>query len=293
MNLRAVLQRTQRGFRDDLRLHAVAVISLIVAFLCLGAALLSVENLTRIAERWSRTQHLTVYLRSDAREDDVKQLRLSLEGLREVTKLEYISPAAAREQFAQQTRIGQSVVGLPDDAFPASLELQLSDGTEAARVEKLAQRVAQFSAVEEVETYRSFVGQFHTLLEAGRSGAVLLALLVLVCVLAVIGNTIRLAVLNRKREIEVLKLCGATDAFVRGPFLVEGVLQAVMAASLAMVLLLFAYLVVRDRIETTLATLTGVTTEFLSPLTVLAVIGLAGALGGLGSALSLRRYLQV
>lgn len=293
MNLRAVLQRTQRGFRDDMRLHAVAVISLIVAFLCLGAALLSVENLSRIAERWSRTQHLTIYLRADARDQDVSQLRLSLEGLREIAKAEYVSPQRAREQFAQQSRIAQSVVGLPDDAFPASLELDLAPGTDAARIEKLAQRVTQFSAVEEVETYRSFVSQFHTLLDAGRSGAAILALLVLVCVLAVIGNTIRLAVLNRKREIEVLKLCGATDAFVRGPFLVEGVLQAVMASSLAMVMLLFAYLVVRGRIETTLATLTGVTTEFLSPLTVLGVIVLAGLIGGLGSVLSLRRYLQV
>lgn len=293
MSLRAVLQRTQRGFRDDMRLHAVAVVSLIVAFLCLDTALLSVENLGRVAERWSRTQHLTVYLRADAREEDISQLRLSLEGLREVAKTDYVSPTRAREQFARQTRIAQSVAGLPDDAFPASLELELTAATDAARIDKLAQRLAQFSAVEEVETYRSFVGQFHTLLEAGRSGALVLALLVLVCVLAVIGNTIRLAVLNRKREIEVLKLCGATDAFVRGPFLVEGVLQAVMAASLSMVLLLFAYLVVRGRIETTLATLTGVTTEFLSPLTVLAVIALAGLIGGLGSALSLRRYLQV
>jgi cell division transport system permease protein len=293
MNLRAVLQRTQRGFRDDMRLHAVAVISLIVAFLCLGAALLSVENLSRIAERWSRTQHLTIYLRADAREQDVSQLRLSLEGLREITKTEYVSPQRAREQFAQQSRIAQSVAGLPDDAFPASLELDLAPGTEAGRIEKLAQRVTQFSAVEEVETYRSFVSQFHMLLDAGRSGAAILALLVLVCVLAVIGNTIRLAVLNRKREIEVLKLCGATDAFVRGPFLVEGVLQALMASSVAMVMLLFAYLVVRGRIESTLASLTGVTMEFLSPLTVLSVIALAGLIGGLGSVLSLRRYLQV
>ncbi|HTU61357.1 MAG TPA: FtsX-like permease family protein, partial [Polyangiales bacterium] len=135
--------------------------------------------------------------------------------------------------------------------------------------------------------------QFHTLLQAGRTGAWVLSLLVLICVLAVIGNTIRLAVLNRKDEIEVLKLCGATDSFVRSPFLVEGVLQAVMSASLAMVLLLFAYLLMRGRVETTLTTFTGVSSVFLSPITVACVIGAAGALGGLGSALSLRRYLKV
>jgi hypothetical protein len=60
MDLGAIFKRARRGFRDDLRLHAVAVASLIVAFLCLGAALLSVENLSRISQRWSRTQHLSI-----------------------------------------------------------------------------------------------------------------------------------------------------------------------------------------------------------------------------------------
>jgi cell division transport system permease protein len=293
MNLQAILQRTQRGFRDDLRLHAVAVVSLIVAFLCLGTALLSVENLSRVSDRWSQTQHITVYLRADAREQDVAQLRTMLVDLKEIAKVEHVTATRARELFAQQTNLNPSASLLSDDAFPASLELDLTRGLAVERLDKLAQAIGQFAAVEEVETYRSFVSQFHTLLEAGRSGALVLALLVLVCVLAVIGNTIRLAVLNRKAEIEVLKLCGATDSFVRSPFLVEGVLQAVMSASIAMVLLLFAYLILRGRVEATIATFTGVETVFLSPLTVASVVTAAGVIGCLGSALSLRRYLKV
>jgi cell division transport system permease protein len=293
MSFQAILQRTQRGFRNDLRLHAVAVVSLVVAFLCLGTALLGVENLGRIAERWSQTQHLTVYLRADASTEAVTQLRSSLANLREIKQVEYVSAAQARDLFLQQTQLGTEPGALADDVFPASLELELAARLAPERLEKLAQAVGQFPAVEEVETYRAFVGQFHSLLDAGRSGAWVLAMLVLICVLAVIGNTIRLAVLNRKDEIEVLKLCGATDSFVRSPFLVEGVLQAVMSASLAMVLLLFAYLLLRARVESTLITFTGVSSVFLSPITVSLVILAAGALGGLGSALSLRRHLKV
>ena len=293
MSLQAVFQRTQRGFRNDLRLHAVAVVSLIVAFLCLGTALLGIENLSRVADRWSETQHLTVYVRADASAEAVAQLRSSLTNLREVSKVELVSAAQAREQFLQQTSVSAEPSVLGDDVFPASLEIDLSSRLPSERLDKLVQGIGQFAAAEEVETYRTFIGQFHTLLQAGRTGAWVLSLLVLICVLAVIGNTIRLAVLNRKDEIEVLKLCGATDSFVRSPFLVEGVLQAVMSASLAMVLLLFAYLLMRGRVETTLTTFTGVSSVFLSPITVACVIGAAGALGGLGSALSLRRYLKV
>ena len=293
MSLQAIFQRTQRGFRNDLRLHAVAVVSLIVAFLCLGTALLGIENLSRVADRWSETQHLTVYLRADASAEAVAQLRASLTSLREVSKVELVTAAQAREQFLQQTSVGAEPSVLGDDVFPASLEIDLSARLAPERLDKLVQGIGQFSAAEEIETYRTFIGQFHTLLQAGRTGAWALSLLVLICVLAVIGNTIRLAVLNRKDEIEVLKLCGATDSFVRSPFLVEGVLQAVMSASLAMVLLLFAYLLLRGRVESTLTAFTGVSSVFLSPLTVACVIAAAGALGGLGSALSLRRYLKV
>ena len=293
MELWAIVSRAQRGFRDDLRLHVVAVASLVVAFLCLGTALLSVENLSRIAQRWSRSQHLTIYLRDDAKPDDVGQLRLVLESLAEVKKVEHVSAEKARALFAEQSQLGEAAKDLPSDAFPASLELDLAAGVDASRVDRIAERVQQFVAVEEVETYRSFVSQFHALLDAGRSGALLLAVLVVVCVVAVIGSTIRLAVANRRREIEVLKLCGATDAFVRGPFLFEGVLQGLTASALAMLLLLVGYFAMRGYVEATFSTLTGVRTSFLSPLTVLLVIVLAGALGALGSALSLRRYLQV
>lgn len=294
MEIWNALSRAQRGFRDDLRLHLVAIASLVVAFLCLGTALLSVENLTRIAERWSQTQHMTVYLRDGAKDADIAQLRLVLEGLGEIAKVDHVTAARARELFAEQTNMrATELAQLPSEAFPASLELDLAEGVAAPRIEKIAERVQRFTAVEEVETYRSFFGQLRSLLDVGRSGAMLLALLVLVCVVAVIGNTIRLAVASRRREIEVLKLCGATDAFVRSPFVLEGAIQAASASALALLLLFIAYFGLHRHVEATITTLTGVRTVFLAPLTVLATITASGVVGAVGSALSLRRYLNV
>ena len=84
MDIRTAFTRAKRGFRDDLRLHLVAVASLVVAFLCLGAAMLSVENLGRVADRWGQAQHLTVYLKEHTKQNDIAQLRLVLESLQEV-----------------------------------------------------------------------------------------------------------------------------------------------------------------------------------------------------------------
>ena len=293
MDLSSAISRAKRGFRDDLRLHVVAVASLVVAFLCLGAALLSVENLARVAERWSGAQHLTVYLKDNAQAGDVAQLRLVLESLQETASVRLVSADEARREFAAQVDLGTQATALPADAFPASLEVALKDHTDDKRVAEVADRVQRFGAVEEVETYRDWMTQMGTLLQAGKSAVALLAMLVVICVLAIIGNTIRVAVTSRRREIEVLKLCGATDGFVRSPFVLEGVMQASAAAVAALFLLLITYFAMRGYIEATLSAVTGIRTVFLDPMTMLAMVLGGGLMGALGSALSLRRYLNV
>jgi cell division transport system permease protein len=287
------LARAKRGLRDDLSLHLVAVASLVIAFLCLGAALLSVENLERVAERWGRAQHLTVYLVEGAKESDVAQLRMVLESLQEVAGVQHVSSSDAKREFAEQIDPSIDAASLPADAFPASLEVALKGDADGTRVAAIAERVKRFDAVEQVETYRDWLSQIATLMQAGRSAVGLLALLVAVCVLAIIGNTIRLAVVSRRREIEVLKLCGATNGYVRSPFVLEGAMQAAAAALVSMLLLLLAYLGLHGTLEATLSAVTGVRLSFLTPLTVLTVILGGAAVGALGSALSLRRYLRV
>jgi cell division transport system permease protein len=293
MDLWTALSRAKRGFRDDLRLHLVAVASLVVAFLCLEAALLSVTNLSRVADRWRGAQHLTVYLKDGQQPSEVAQLRLVLESLQEAQEVRHVTADQARQEFAQQVDVGVEPSHLPVDAFPASLEVTLREQVTQQRASEIAERVRSFGAVEDVETYRDWFDQMSTLLSAGRSAVALLALLVAVCVLAIIGNTIRLAVANRRREIEVLKLCGATDGYVRNPFLVEGAVQAVAAATVALLLLLIAYLSMRGQVESTLSAVVGVRPVFLEPLMMLAVVLGGGLMGALGSALSLRRYLKV
>ena len=293
MDLHTAFLRARRGFREDAKLYAVAVSSLAVAFLCLAGALLVMTNLSSMANRWSRSGRMTVYLRDGAPDADVQRLRATLVEVREVSAVTLLSAAEAREQFARDANVGGQLAGLPADAFPASLEVTLRDGTSSARADEIAARVGHVAAVEGVETYRAFFQKLETLVLSGRTAAAAVALLVLICVLAVVGNTIRLAVAGRRDEIEVLKLCGATDGFVRGPFLVEGALQGFTAALVAVLLLGVGYAALHTQLDGTLAALTGVRAAFLDPSIVVAIV-LGGALaGGLGSAASLRRYLAV
>lgn len=293
MDLMEMLSRAKRGLREDLRLHIVAVASLVIAFLCLGGALLAIANLAHMASRWGQERNVTIYLKDGAKDADISQLRLLLEGVDDIAKTSLVSSEQARKQFAAQADLGISVDSLPPEAFPASLELTLKGGTDPDRVTKLAARIGKLSAVDAVETYQSWFGQLAALVAAGRSASFALALLVIVCVVAVVGNTIRLAVAGRRQEIEVLKLCGATDGFVRGPFVVEGALQSATAALLSVVLLSTGYMALHARVDASLSSLVGVSTVFLNPVWLVAIVLGGMAIGALGSMLSLRRYLSV
>lgn len=294
LDLRNLYARARRGAREDLRLYLVAVSSLTVAFLCLSAALLGLTNLRELAERWGRTHHMSVYLKDGAERADVDRLLQVLHALPALQHVEYLSPQLAREQFMRDSDVGSGLSALPAEAFPASIEVEFGADVDNARIEEVAQKVGAFSAVvDQVDTYRTWFERLGALLSAGRIASLLLATLVIVCSFAVVSNTIRLAVAQRRDEIEMLRMCGATDAFVRGPFVVEGTLQGLLASFLALAILGAAYLALRSQVDAALAPLAGMRLSFLSPLVVLAIVVCGAGLGALGSAVSIRRYLKV
>jgi cell division transport system permease protein len=293
MHLKTAITRAARAIREDMRLYLVAVSSLTVAFLCLATALWAIANLSMMADAWGRSARMSVYLRDGASAEDIDQLRLTLEGLPEVRRVEHLTPTRAREQFIRDADLDPELASLPADVFPASLEVELAAGTTTDRLVAISRRVERFAAVDDVETYQNWFSRLDALLATGRVASSALACLVLLCVLFVVGNTIRLAIAGRRDEIEVLKLCGASDGFVRGPFLVEGAVQGFAAAFLALVILFAVFALVRDEIDATVAAIAGVRTVFLPPVIAFALVIGGAIIGATGSAISLRRYLAV
>ena len=293
MDLKNAFKRAQRGLREEKGLYTVAVSSLTVAFLCLAATLLGVTNLSQAASVWEKSGRLTVYLQPDADPQDVAQLRVVLEGLQEVQTVEHLSAQDAKEAFLEQSDVGADLSALPADVFPPSLEVSLAHGIDRERANGLAARIGQFRAVAEVESYGGWFRRLDSLIATGKWIATVLAVMVGFCVIAVIGNTIRLAVARRRQEIEVMRMCGATHGFVRGPFVLEGMFQGLVAATVAILVLVCGYLALSEQVDATLAALLGGKTTFLDLWVVLALLVGGAAIGALSSAVSVHRYLKV
>ena len=287
-------RRARRGMLREWRLHALSVFSLAVAFVCLGAALLVLTNLRAVEERWAHAGRASIYLKDNASAEDVEALKKALGAVPIVTGVRYISASQARAEFGQKEAGPRAeLAALPVEAFPASIEIEVRADVTDAELSDVVGKLRQLPAVDDVETYQAWTERLGRLIRGGVAAAALLALVVFASVLAVVGSTIRLALQRRRTEVEVLKLVGATDRFIKGPFLVEGMSQGALGATGAVALLAGLFFVVRGRLDAELATLLGVEPSFLPWQVVAGMVAVGMLLGMFAALLGLRRLVTV
>jgi cell division transport system permease protein len=287
-------RRARRGMLREWRLHALSVFSLAVAFVCLGAALLVLTNLKALEDRWAHAGRVSVYLKDNAPAQDVESLKAVLAQLPNVTGVRYVSSGQARADFAVQEDASKGqLAGLPVEAFPASLELEVRPDVADAELADTVAKLKMLPAVDDVETYQAWTERLSRLIRGGVAAASLLALVVFAAVLAVVGSTIRLALQRRRTEVEVLRLVGATDRFIKGPFLVEGSAQGAVGASCAIALLAALFFLVRGRLDAELAMLVGVEPQFLPWWGAAGMILTGTLLGMIAATFGLRRLVTV
>jgi cell division transport system permease protein len=286
--------RARRGMLREWRLHALSVFSLAVAFVCLGSALLVVTNLRGVEERWSHAGRASIYLKDSATQQDVDAFKVALAAVPFVTHVRYVSSGQARSEFGQQEMGAKAdLAALPVEAFPASIEIEVRSDATDAELNDMVGKLRQLPAVDDVETYQAWTERLARLVRGGVAAAALLAVVVFASVLAVVGSTIRLALQRRRTEVEVLKLVGATDRFVKGPFLLEGSAQGALGAAGAIVLLGALFLLVRGRLDGELAALIGIEPTFLPWPVALAMVAVGALLGMTAAALGLRKLVAV
>jgi cell division transport system permease protein len=286
-----MFERALKGLRQQLGTQMMSVATVALALFCMAGALLILENAGAMVRRWGAPVKVTVFLAEGATVDQVDSLRRALANLPEVEEARYVSAAEARQSLS----VGgdRAVAAAPVELFPATIELRLvPSAVTAERVASVALRVRRIPMVAEVETYRGFTERLRGLLVGGRAAAGVVALGVLLCVFAVVSNTVRMSLAARLREIEVLRLVGATRSYIRTPFLIEGALLGGAGALVAVILLGAAFLSLRAQFELSLGAMIGLRPVFL-PWRVLGMLVVGGSmLGALGSAAALRRGLS-
>lgn len=276
------LREAWRSFKQHRGLGMTAIFSLTAALSLSGLFVLLTHN-ADTALRWiGDRREMVVYLKDDMTETRRQALMESLTRLYGTAT--YVSKDQAWKEFKEQ--IGDPVLleAVGSNPLPASLRVRLRpELMNAASMEEAARQVAQFTEVEDVRYGAEWVRRLDDMGASLRRGTLAVAVLVALAIVFVIYNTLRLTVLARRHQVEIMSRLGATDRFIATPFILEAMFETAIAALLALgVLLTFQQAVV--------AQVVGVV--FLPPLGALGFLASAVALAWLASLIALSRVLR-
>lgn len=218
---------------------AFAVVAIALAVTVLGALLLLTSNVERLFAQWSSAAEFSVYLGDDATSEHRGAIEALVDRSGVAAGREYVSKAQALSRFRRDfTELDGLTQGLDDNPFPASVEVRvLGEAERDGRADALVQRVARLPGVADVRYDREWLGRLAAGLGAVRSVGLTLVLIMALAAGVTVAAVVRLGLYARRDEIEVMRLVGSPMAFIRGPFVAEGMMQGGLGALLALGLL--------------------------------------------------------
>lgn len=268
----------------------LSTLTIALALFVLGGFLLVTANLDRLGAEWSRAAELSIYLKDDATAAERRAIEGALASGDVVASHEYVSKADALARFKQTfADLSTAVDTLGDNPLPASFEVRLRPGVAAGSgVELLASHVGQLPGVADVRYDRQWLTRLTSAIAVIRGVGLVLGSVLTIAAALTVANVVRLALYARREELEIMQLVGAPQAYIRGPFVMEGVLQGGVGALIAVLALGAAFVALRGRYLVPLASAVNLSSIRFLPveLCVLLVVGgmAVGCLGGLVAA---------
>ncbi len=268
-----------------------------IAFLVTGIFLLLTLNLSTVVARWAEDFQVVVFLDDTITKKQRTLVQKRLDGEMAVRDVTYLSKKEALTDFRRKIRGQESLLeGLKTNPLPASFQLRIREQYQTADVlGHLAASLKRIEGVEDVLYGQEWVERLTSLIEVMKILGIVIGGVLGVASLFIVANTIRMAVYARAQEIEIMRLVGATRAYIQIPLILEGTLQGGLGAALALGLLYALFRGTLWQLGTAASMVFAGTelTQFLEAEYRMAMVGLGALLGGVGSLVAVRRFLKV
>lgn len=286
------MKETFNSIKRNQLMSIASVSTVALSLLVLGMFLLMVLNANNLAKYLENQVQVTVYMQEGVSSTNLAAAHKTLEQMPGVVKVTDVTKEQALERFKERLGDQQRLLDAigEDNPFPYSYDVQVD------KPERIAELVPDIEKIEGVETAkfgREVVEHLFQLTKILRIGGIFLVVLLAIATLFIISNTIRITVFARRREVSIMKYVGATNWFIRWPFLLEGMLMGFVGAIIASLCLVQIYLMLQTRIYSSLAFFPLIPSwPFLGYLTIF-LIGVGTFIGAAGSSISLRKFLDV
>ena len=294
------LKQSLQGFTRNLSTTLGSIITIFLSLFIIGVFLVGATVVDNIVKSVESEVSITAYVSDDASEADITAMQNSIKSMEGVAQVSFTTKDQALEDFRAMSSNADIVDELGGNPLPASINIELSDPQKVQEVASQIESSELFGKIADEKNpadslkygQRTVERLFSVTNYIRYIGLALIVLLVFIA-LVFINNTIRLAIMARRKEIAIMRLVGASNGFIRGPFLMEGALHAIIGAVLAVGCLELLHRFALPQLQSSLAFLP-ITVDGSTFLVIYLVLICAGLVIGLiGSAFAMRRYLKV
>lgn len=273
------------------RTALLAVATIATAMFVLGGFLLVTANVERALARWNESAEFSVFLRDDASAADRAALDRVLTESGIAASREYVSKEQAIARFRRDfPDLADATTDLASNPLPASIDVRITASeTSSDALSRLAQRVRGMTGVADVRYDRQWIERLVIAVGLVRGIGVLLASILVIAAALTVASVVRLALYARREEIEIMELVGAPLAYIRGPFVFEGILQGGAGALASLVLLWLVFIAGRARYGASASGLVDLSLVSFLPIELCALLLLGGmAVGCIGGLVAAR-----
>ena len=289
-----VIQRVLRSLRELIWTHVLTAGTMAMTLFVFGGFLLLQENLSGLLKGWSSQLQIFAYLEESLGDSEIESVQKQVRSYPEVEGVRYVSKDKAWERFKSDLGAQSGVLeGLDRKILPSSLEITVKKSyRQRATVADLAGRLKEVKGIREVEYPEVWMEKLSLLVLGVQWTKWIFGGFLFMASLLIVGSTVKLAIMARRDEIEIMQLVGATDRMIKAPFVIEGMIQGLLGASFSLLLLWLLFLFLSVRIPPSLGILIpGDQLHFLDLWQSSFLLLLGWLLGAVGSFFSLRRFL--
>ena len=286
------IKETYKSIRRNGFMSFASISTVAVSLLVLGMFLMIFLNTNNLAQYLENQVQISVYMQDSATDKELASVKDKLTKMPGVVKVTQVNKQQALERFKKRLGDQEQLLNSlgKENPFPNSFEVQVDNPD---RIKVLTPQIGQLPKVETAKFGQEVVEHLFQLTKILRLGGIVLVVFLAMATLFIISNTIRLTVFARRKEVIIMKYVGATDWFIRWPFLLEGMTLGFFGAVVAFVLINSIYASLLDRIHATLAFLPLLPTSPLLLYVDLFHLAAGTGIGALGSYISLRKFLRV
>ncbi len=287
------LKKAFADIRSNRFLNVITIMTISLSILVVSVFMLFFENASRVLESWNQGGRAMVYLESRFSPEMLPAIQTQLKTLGGIEGITFISKSQALERL--QKEMGSKTeffTTLKQNPLPNAIEISMVSLTSYDQVQDLAARIEALDLVDSVEYGQGWLGRFLKLFNLFKMTGYAMCSLFLLIALFITSNTVRLAFYSRRTEVEIMRLVGATEGFIKTPFYVEGLLQGFLGGALGVIILLAGYLTLSSGIAQNLGSYVYVDIRFLSWQAMVVILFSSTFLGWFGCYLSLKQILK-